>query len=80
MTKWHRIVSPSDEMQHWHGDRAPMQEEIDELVEEWMARQEPMEVPLTVTDYLLVQRHSIFGWKTIEIVHLIEMLAPKIPE
>ena len=80
MSRWYRIISPGDERQHWHGDRRPEQDEIDEIVDGWESGLEPMDIPQLVTDYLLVQRHRVWGWQTIQTVHLVDMLNPKNPE
>jgi|GEM_PF-5251837 len=80
MSRWYRIISPSEEQSYWRGDRAPEEDEIDEIVDDWTGGLLPMDLPQTVTDYLLVQRRRFWGWQTIRTIHLMNSLEASLDE
>ncbi|MEO5949664.1 MAG: hypothetical protein ABIP74_04630 [Candidatus Saccharimonas sp.] len=77
MSRWYQIVSPGEAHPRWQGDEKPSEEEVDEIVGEWKSGLEPMEIPQIVTDYLFIQRSTLWGWKTIETIHLLDSLEAK---
>ena len=51
-----------------------MEEEISEIIDEWESGLEPAAYPQLVTDYLHVERSTLFGWKIIRTVYLADFL------
>lgn len=80
MYEVYRIITPGDPRPHWQGDRAPTEEEVEEIADEWESGLKPAEYPQLMTDYLLVQRQRLFGWKTMRTVYLIDFLEAARPE